>query len=89
MLLAYLSLFQLTHATNDNHKNHDQSIFITDVSYAFMAIGAGYTIMGFCCGQVYLSRIRLDYRARRYGYKTSSTRNPDLPSDLVYNVEVV
>lgn len=89
MLLGYLSLYQLTHATKDNHKNHDQSIFITDASYAFMGVGAGYAVMGLCCGQVYLHRIRLDYRARRYGYKTSATRNPDLPSDLVYDVQIV
>lgn len=77
--MGYLSLYQLNNG--GGKKDENESIFIQDVSYTFMGVGAGYSVMGMLCLQTILERIRLDYRARKYGYKTSSTETP--PTDLV------
>jgi hypothetical protein len=80
--IAFLSLYQLRSSTD---KTSDQRQFIEGISYVFGGVGAGYTVMGILCLQIVLGRIRLDYRAKKYGYKTS--RNPETPSDLSFDSE--
>lgn len=86
--MGYLSLYQLR--KGGGSKDQNQTYFIEGVSYTFMGVGAGYTLMGLLCFQKILERIRLDYRARKYGYKTSNVdketdRIPDCPTDLVFD----
>lgn len=88
LLYIFMGLLSLDQLHNGSKKSQNQTLFIKGVSYTFMGVGAGYTIMGVLCLQIVLKRIRLDYRARRYGYKTSNRYNnenqiPDTPTDLV------
>ena len=88
LLYIFMGLLSLDQLHNGSKKSQNQTLFIKSVSYIFMGVGAGYAIMGVLCFQIVLKRIRLDYRARRYGYKTSNCDNnenqiPDTSTDLV------
>lgn len=90
LLYAFMGILSLNQLHEGYEESPNHMLYIQSVSYIFIGIGVGYTIMGLLCLQAVLGRIKLDYEARVYSWtcSTNDTNSVETEKDCDLVLEV-